>query len=730
MINLYCKNFNFNLSNYTGVVLNGKNEKDELITRLNKTGFANFLNMLSFKEVSEKISLNFFSSHNNKPLNFQFERYFKAFIKPGILIFEDIGIGSFNEALIFNYLLDNFLYSKVAVCPVISINCRLDDIYNNIMDIFKYDTGKSCIIEIFKLRLKYFSATRLLTDSNIPYARSVYEIINLAKIKEFSFCDNAETEVGLLFSNGNNKHNDKYIEIFLKILPLKKFPPRLCKVVNKKRIMLWTTSCELYFDPAAIINKMLIYPSYFKKERKTFYPHLNIINKKTPELKSNNRGNLSPVQNMAKKEVCFPSLIIAGAGSGKTGLIVNKFLHLTNFTSPYEILVLTFTNNAVAEIKQRILSSLNIKGVKNSVVHKNLKIQTYHSFFYSLIKEFYKKLGLSVIPAIEPDDETGIYGIKYDSLFSNGSDIHETKLKFYDIIKLCIKLLKNEGTVREIAGRYKYILIDEYQDLDFLSDVIVKKLDHGRGNIMFAGDDDQSIYSFNGGNPLNLLTFDHFFPSGKLFVLQTNYRSNADIIDFSNSIVSRIKFRFSKNMLPPRSQTNNSINPSFKASVKTGIIKIKKFKNSLAEENSTIISFADSVNSGQNTAILMRTKNEEKRYLNLFKIKWEGGILKNCPENKNWFIGTIHKAKGMEFDTVFIINASSGNIPHYNSYLSIKRDRNTTHPLNFLFDRNKSSNIENIENLLEEERRLFYVAISRAKQRIYISYSGKKSEFL
>jgi Superfamily I DNA and RNA helicases len=95
-----------------------------------------------------------------------------------------------------------------------------------------------------------------------------------------------------------------------------------------------------------------------------------------------------------------------------------------------------------------------------------------------------------------------------------------------------LKLFKNKNIVYDIASRFKYILVDEYQDLDFLSDIIIKKIDSGRGITMYAGDDDQSIYGFNGGDSTNLLFFDLFYSSGKLFIMQYNYRSNSKIINF------------------------------------------------------------------------------------------------------------------------------------------------------------------------------------------------------
>ncbi len=408
-------------------------------------------------------------------------------------------------------------------------------------------------------------------------------------------------------------------------------------------------------------------------------------------------------------------LVIAGAGSGKTRLIVNKFLYLTNFISPGEILVLTFTNNAVEEIKNRV--GYQCPG-DNSNFKKILNIMTYHSFFYSIIREYHAELGFKSLPAVKMD----IFKDSWGRLLAGSSRGRQGQphfISYDDIILNIVKLFKNEEIVHNIASRFKYILVDEYQDIDFLSDIIIKKIDCGRGITMYAGDDDQAIYGFNGGNSANLLFFDLFYPSGKLFIMQYNYRSGSKIIDFCNSLLGSINFRFPKKMVQP--ENKNALSGENR-------VDILSFKNKNSEDRFILNRFNLHLAKGENTAILVRTKKEEVSFKKIFKeINPEVYV-----NSKNWFIGTIHKSKGMEFDIVFIANASDGNMPNLRS-LSGTAGGNKIKILNHPFRLFLNEDIgdgKNDEGAYEDEIKLFYVAVSRAKKGVFITYSGKKSGFL
>ncbi|MHB1601642.1 MAG: 3'-5' exonuclease, partial [bacterium] len=146
------------------------------------------------------------------------------------------------------------------------------------------------------------------------------------------------------------------------------------------------------------------------------------------------------------------------------------------------------------------------------------------------------------------------------------------------------------------------------------------------------------------------------------------------------------------------------------------IVNIMKFKNKNIEEK-FIIEMTGRLNAqGKSTAILVRTQKEENRF------KAAAGI----NENRHSYIGTIHKSKGLEFDVIFIANVSRGNIPHLKSIPpAISQRKNLRHSfIQFLDDGIK------LETDRDDEIKLFYVAVSRAKEKVFITYSGEISEFL
>lgn len=731
MINLYFKNFNFNLSNYIGLALNPKNDQTEFIKQLSNCNYNYALKTISFNNIKSKV-------YNRKfnPISFHFGKIIDEYLENGFIIMEDINIQNLNDAVVFNAIIDLILYKSVIFCPVITQDSNFGDIYD---EFIKYvDYKSSSIAEVFRLRLKYFSAVRIIQGKGDLYPKSLINFINFAFKSGLNFSDKDINKDGIIFYNKQN------LEFQLKINSFKKIVHQEYEIINKNKIIFNISFSDLYFNPQILINKMKIFHIALKKHKIDYM--VNKVYKNRIQYK--NYDELSKIQKIAKEDTRYANLIIAGAGSGKTRVIVNKFLYLLNFIPAYEILILTFTNNAVNEIKNRIYKYLNIKD-ENPVIKYNLQIMTYHSFFYSLIKEYYKNPGFKILPDIITD-ENSLYNPKktYDASFLNPGQDYKINgqsesakpllISFNNIISLTDKLLKDDEVVYEISSRYKYILVDEYQDLNFLSDVIIKKIDHGKGNIMFAGDDDQSIYSFNGGDLFNLLSFDLFFPSGKAYVLQTNYRSNKQIIDFANSIIKKSNFRFPK-IMKHVSESSNDNNCNAKTSIfqtscgsdistsdfiqqfQYSVINIVKFKDTASETKFIFEMFVQFINNGKKPAILVRTQKEELYYITAFKKEWAKYISNNNDYNAKWFIGTIHKSKGMEFDVVFTASTSNFNIPANNK----NKNSETSHPLQSLFYK-----LDNKDNTYSEEIRLFYVAISRAIEFVFVTYSGVKSGFI
>jgi hypothetical protein len=697
MINLYFKNFNFNLSNSIGLLLSSESEKENFIKRIDglKLGWEahSFLDLKTLLALNRKIV---------SPLEFPLKNIY-SLLTEKIIILEDISVNCLQDAVILNALLDYFLGGgrggggdAAITCVIVAAGGYLNNCVFAPYKNYDYDNDndndsdsedkvssyESMILKIYKTRLKLFTETRIITDSKYGgYTSSMFSFIGAMNNlgfhltvtdKDFIFTDDKNSSVGINLKN------------FREITDFK------CETISKNSISLNADLFGIYFHSGELINKIKI----FLKIAPNIKNRVNCIFGK-PEMKDKNVEEMSEIQNISLRETSLPHLIIAGAGAGKTRIIVNKFLYLLNFIPAGSILVLTFTNNAVKEIKTRVESSLAAKTGWNGLSGNNkiLNISTYHGFFYSLVKEFYRQLGYESPPRIK---ESGSY--------SAAESEKNSFISFDDIILNVLKLFEDINIAKIIASRFKYILIDEYQDLDFFSDYIIKMIAFGRGCIMYAGDDDQSIYGFNGGDSFNLLFFDLFFPGGKVFAFQNNYRSDNKIINFCNSVLSRLDFRYPKKLIAKKTAAEKETGES-------NAVNIIKFQNRLEEEE-FIKEKCEALNSrGKSTAVLVRTQKEENRYKSILSVS-----------GKNYgYIGTIHKSKGMEFDIVFIANASRGNIPH----LTHLKNRTLKHP--FIGFLKKGSKINPFSS---DEIKLFYVAVSRAKEKVFISYSGEISEFL
>jgi len=747
----FFKYITFYLHNLIGTELLSSYEINYFINYLNKSNVSFPHKILDFDIYKNNLIINY----NQKPLNFCLDKFLADYKNFDFLFVKNIRINSLNDAVLFNSIIDFSLNSN----NVIFIPC-LEGIDTSILNV--YDTlaanssfSQSNYIDIFKLRLKLLCMTRL-TATNEIYPQSIKKFLDLASHNNFYAKKAPELNSEDLFLNYSNN-----FQIIIKLNFLEKFNfNKFAYTKNNNFIQLtvYSNFYEIYFNSSSLIYKIIAYIAFIKNNHDG-QSSLIYINK--IKCSSYLKTNLSKIQNTASNEIENPVIIIAGAGSGKTNVIVNKFLHLLNYISPYEILILTFTNNAANEIKQRILKALNLDD-NISIIKNNLKIYTYHSFFYSIIKIYYQYLGFLNPPKIYLGNNC-----KDNACNSKIDGINN----FDDILQYVLKLFKNESILIEIAKMYKYILIDEYQDLNLLSDIIIKKIDYGRGNITYAGDDDQSIYGFNGGDSINLLSFDLFYPSGKAVLLQSNYRCNESIINFSNNIIQQIDFRYPKSMILGNNinnfknennekntynlklkdtlpilinkyacdfytfnfSTNNWISngkvpkkpEELSGSIKLNAVNLIHFKNYSDETAFNINLFILLLTNGIKAAILTRTAKEEIEYKTLFNyyasLPQYGNSKLNY--NRNAFIGTIHKSKGMEFNFVILTSLSAANFP---KVYKENNDIKAAHPLNVFYN---APSI-NYKNTIDDERRLFYVGATRAKDFIFITYTGDKSSFI
>lgn len=308
--------------------------------------------------------------------------------------------------------------------------------------------------------------------------------------------------------------------------------------------------------------------------------------------------HLNDMQRQAVLTVDGPVLILAGAGSGKTTVIVNRITHLVREKgiSPWNILAITFTNKAANEMKERV--EREIPNVSDSIW-----ISTFHSscvrilrrdidkmgwdssfsiFDYgdqqTVIKECLTELRINdkdfppkvVLGEISRAKDNMIGCVQYekekslDFRLSNIGKIYslyQKKLKIYnaldfdDIIFFTVLLFQNNREVLEYyQNKFKYILVDEYQDTNYNQYLLISLLAEKHNNICVVGDDDQSIYKFRGATIENILNFEKQFGNSTVIKLQQNYRSTQNILNAANSVIKNNDARKQKTLW-----TNNEI---------------------------------------------------------------------------------------------------------------------------------------------------------------------------
>lgn len=297
--------------------------------------------------------------------------------------------------------------------------------------------------------------------------------------------------------------------------------------------------------------------------------------------------NLNDRQIEAASHIDGPCLVLAGAGSGKTSVLTNRVAYLIESgISPSNILAITFTNKAAKEMKERVF-----KLVGN--VAYDIQISTFHSFGLKLLKENYQILGyqknftildsddnLTVIKKLIKDNnldpkyynakdiKNKISGAKnellgpedyskyeYDKNIVNIYSQYQRKLKsnnsvdFDDLLLLPITLFKeNYNILRYYQEKYKYILIDEYQDTNEAQYIFTKLLSSLYKNIFVVGDESQAIYGFRNANYKNILNFEKDYKNTKTILLEQNYRSTQTILNAANSVIKNNKERKDKNL--------------------------------------------------------------------------------------------------------------------------------------------------------------------------------------
>ncbi len=287
-----------------------------------------------------------------------------------------------------------------------------------------------------------------------------------------------------------------------------------------------------------------------------------------------------------------PCLVIAGAGSGKTKVLTHKIAYLLSEKNvkPWNILSITFTNKAANEMKQRVKKLVG-------EASQEMWLGTFHSICVRILRRFIDRIGFDTtflifdstdqrtlvkecIKSIGLDDklftdrsvlseisngkndmlEPKAYQVKYNGDFRKEKigevyELYQKKLKennaldFDDIINYTIKILtENPDVLEYYTEKFKYVLVDEYQDTNKAQFMLVSILASKYGNITVVGDNDQGIYSFRGADITNILNFEKDFPGSKIVKLEQNYRCTGNILKAANAVIKNNENKYDKKL--------------------------------------------------------------------------------------------------------------------------------------------------------------------------------------
>ena len=300
---------------------------------------------------------------------------------------------------------------------------------------------------------------------------------------------------------------------------------------------------------------------------------------------------LNPQQQQAVEYVSGPCLVLAGAGSGKTRVIINKIAHLIGKCGylPKQIAAVTFTNKAAREMKERVAQSI---GKESS---KGLIVSTFHTLGFDIIKREYKHLGFKANMTLfdehdqmallkeltadllqedkellrtlinrisnwkndlcSPQQAMALAHDKQEQTFAHCYDRYNKQLRAYnaldfdDLIMLPTLLFKQNEEVRsKWQEKIRYLLVDEYQDTNTSQYELIKLLVGDRARFTVVGDDDQSIYSWRGARPQNMVRLRDDFPALRVIKLEQNYRSSQRILHCANILIDNNDHVFDKKL--------------------------------------------------------------------------------------------------------------------------------------------------------------------------------------
>lgn len=470
-----------------------------------------------------------------------------------------------------------------------------------------------------------------------------------------------------------------------------------------------------------------------------------------------------PLDREQRKSIYDPArfnLVVAGAGSGKTTTILGKILYLlqSGFASPPEILVLSFTHDSATELRERFLREYYQTFAEQILLRKspspNITIETFHSLALKLLRSLWPDFSVTtneiddkqlvseiadnvISGSDEPTMQTSIIreflnlheldsatlsliankfsSPDYSNLFLTVSEKYQRELSsllgkhqttFSGLIKLAIRYLRSG----QIRTRFRYIIVDEYQDLSALRQEFLHLLiGSSQANLFAVGDDWQAIYGFSGSRVDFTLNFRKFWGDFSLHRISKTYRFGSTLANLSSSFIMQDHTQIRKQI---QSQKEDTLEP---------VVEISGDSERLDLE--VLTHYFESLPENSSILLLGRFQIDRFRLVHCskFNLTSDGIEFHPRPDLKIRFL-TVHQSKGLEADYVIILN---------------NREAKLGFPAQVKDPPLKAELIKIAEELrldqvsTNEERRLFYVALTRAKKQvILLTVDGKESSFI
>ena len=473
---------------------------------------------------------------------------------------------------------------------------------------------------------------------------------------------------------------------------------------------------------------------------------------------TNRKKGLDEYQKTAVENPNSQILIIAGPGSGKTTVLTRRIAHLinNNNVSPNNCLAITFTRRAAEEMRERLSALIPQKS-------ELINIHTFHSLCFSILKENHEKAALDKNFSVICEQEKSLY---------KENELPENTISFDDLITLTVKLFEeNPEIAKSYQERYKYLSVDEYQDIDENQYKLIRLLAPDNANICAIGDPNQAIYGFRGGNSKFFNNFKEDYKNVEIINLKNNYRSTESIVNASNQMIdcyntvsqyvkghekitihtaptdkAEAEFIVSsiENLIGGHSffsidssrsegetedysfsdfavlyRTSSQLKTITEALQRSGMPFVKLSDDMLCDKKSVRTVLKNLTSDIPVLEQLNSLPEEISSQIEDYAMKYLKNLAEKHPQ-KNDFIHevsliresdtldkradrialmTLHASKGLEFRCVFVTGLENGILPLYRA--ETKED-------------------------IEEERRLLYVGMTRAKQRLFLSRAEKR----